>query len=324
MYAQQENGAYQWLTDLPTQAAVDALSQRLLLIEAHSDPNEDERAVKLAGIREARIRLDPASTDADISAAKEARKLAEMTALLNDEDMQRRIADEDNRLAAAAPVQSATAPAAPVGVPPAETIWLDVPFKEKDAVKQAAGLLPDGRSAIAWDKGAKRWYARPGADLDKIKQWLPGEPIQAVAPLASAAPPATENTWLAVPYEQRSAVKALAGLLPDGRSAIAWDKAAKCWYARPGADLDRLQPWVAQNSDARQEPAMTPEQEFGEALKSVGCILDADPKVRHPIMDGDPPSHRDSGRQERRARRFLRRPPGRPPCRLRQEQSHRH
>ena len=93
---------------------------------------------------------------------------------------------------------------------------------------------------------------------------------------------ATEKTWLAVPFEQHKVVKQLAGKLPDGSKAVDWDKLAKCWYANPGADLNKLKLWLTDNSVTRQRPAMAPEVEFAEALGSLGCVVAGE----HPIMDG--------------------------------------
>lgn len=93
---------------------------------------------------------------------------------------------------------------------------------------------------------------------------------------------ATVKTWLAVPYEQHQAVKQLAGKLADGGAAVGWDKAAKCWYANPGADLDKLKPWLNDSGAARQQPAIAPEVEFTDALRSLGCVVAGE----HPIMDG--------------------------------------
>lgn len=93
---------------------------------------------------------------------------------------------------------------------------------------------------------------------------------------------ATEKTWLAVPYEQFKEVKQLAGKLPNGSKAIDWDRVAKCWYANPGANLDKLKPWLTDSSVARQQPAMLPEVEFADALRSLGCVVAGE----HPIMDG--------------------------------------
>jgi Uncharacterized protein conserved in bacteria len=54
-----------------------------------------------------------------------------------------------------------------------EKTFLAIPFADKDKAKKAAGQLPQGGPAIGWDSNAKSWYANPGADLNKLKQWLP-------------------------------------------------------------------------------------------------------------------------------------------------------
>lgn len=56
-------------------------------------------------------------------------------------------------------------------------LWLAVPHEERDKARKAAGLLDDGRSALAWDKDAVLWYARPGSDIDRVKAWLPDNTI---------------------------------------------------------------------------------------------------------------------------------------------------
>lgn len=86
--------------------------------------------------------------------------------------------------------------------------------------------------------------------------------------------------WLAVPLDQRDAAKADAGKHPDGRNAIAWDKEAQLWYARPGADLSRLTAWLPDRS-IRSSGGGDPQSEFLDALTSAGLILDD-----LPIMDG--------------------------------------
>ena len=166
-----------------------------------------------------------------------------------------------------------------------EKIWLDIPFKQKDIAKEQAGTLPNGKKAIAWDKATSRWFAQAGADLEKLKPWLvnPEQRLHAdILELPSRAHLAVEKTWLAVPYAQREAVKQLAGKLSDGSKAVEWDRAEKCWFAHAGADLDTLKPWLADEQLARQEPALGPEQEFSDLLKSVGCHVTGD----HPVMDG--------------------------------------
>jgi antirestriction protein ArdC/phage/plasmid primase-like uncharacterized protein len=92
---------------------------------------------------------------------------------------------------------------------------------------------------------------------------------------------AKEKTWLAVPYEQRDEAKKVAGKLQNGRPAIGFDKPTKCWYAQPGADLDKLQKWLPENQ-VRQAPAMEPREEFAQVMKEAGLVVDGE----HPVMDG--------------------------------------
>ncbi|QAB32644.1 LPD7 domain-containing protein [Pantoea ananatis] len=86
--------------------------------------------------------------------------------------------------------------------------------------------------------------------------------------------------WLAVMPDQRDAARADAGKHPDGRSAIAWDKEAQLWYARPGADLSRLQAWLPDRA-IRSGGGGDPQAEFLDALTSGGLVLDG-----LPVMDG--------------------------------------
>lgn len=96
--------------------------------------------------------------------------------------------------------------------------------------------------------------------------------------------------WLAVLPDQRDTARADAGRHPDGRSAIAWDKEVQLWYARPGADLSRLQKWLPDRS-IRSSGSGDPQSEFFDALTSAGLVLNGLPVMdgqRHrvPVVDG--------------------------------------
>ena len=82
-----------------------------------------------------------------------------------------------------------------------------------------------------------------------------------------------DRQYLAVPYSERIAAKA------DG---ALWDKEAKSWYAGPKADMSKLQRWLPENVKSQQAPAMTPREEFVEALYALGCVVNG----QHPVMDG--------------------------------------
>lgn len=86
--------------------------------------------------------------------------------------------------------------------------------------------------------------------------------------------------WLAVMADQRAAARADAGSHPDGGNAIAWSPEDKLWYARPGADLTRLQAWLP--DPGRRSGGGDPETEFLDALTDAGLIIDG-----LPVMDGE-------------------------------------
>lgn len=88
-------------------------------------------------------------------------------------------------------------------------------------------------------------------------------------------------TWLNISYSEKETVKKIAGKLENGEAAIEWDKIKKQWFAKPGADLEKLKPWMPENVNT-QTPALSPREEFSLALQSMGCIVDGE----HPIMDG--------------------------------------
>lgn len=96
--------------------------------------------------------------------------------------------------------------------------------------------------------------------------------------------------WLAIMPDQRAAAHADAGKHPDGRNAIEWDKAAQLWFARPGADLERVQKWLP-DRNIRSSGGGDPQSEFLDELTSAGLVLDGLPVMdgrRHrvPVVDG--------------------------------------
>ena len=113
--------------------------------------------------------------------------------------------------------------------------------------------------------------------------------------------------WLAVPHAEREAVREAAGRLENGQSAIAWDKEASLWFARPGADLERIAQWLPDTSI--RSGGGDPEAEFLDALTREGLVLKG-----MPVMDGQ--RHRvatvedKSGQQSGVYRGYLDRRPG--------------
>lgn len=86
--------------------------------------------------------------------------------------------------------------------------------------------------------------------------------------------------WLAILPDQRDEARAAAGKHPDGRSAITWSKEEQLWFARPGADLSRVQTWMPDRT-IRSTGGGDPQSEFFDELTRAGLVLDG-----LPVMDG--------------------------------------
>ena len=256
VYAERSDHTSVWLADFNSQRLADALADRLAMIDAKATLNEHEKAAKLARINEDRVRRDPASTDEDISAAKDLRKNAEFAATANDEDLQRRIAQQERERTPAPTTDNASRQ------------FINVPFKDKNEVK-ALGAK--------WDRLEHSWYIPSGVPAAAFTRW--SEPTarapdgtSEVTPGLQISNQASERHYLVVPYSQRAAAKA---------AGAKWDAAAKSWFADPKADISRLEQWKPENVLLQQGPAMSPVDEFAEALKSIGCVISGE----HPVMD---------------------------------------
>nr|WP_229202225.1 zincin-like metallopeptidase domain-containing protein [Pseudoduganella aquatica] len=268
IFAARADGREQWLTDAPSQQDANRLASRLELIDAHSEENAFEKAAKLARIREEAVRLDPQSTAEDISAAREARKDAEFNATQNDADLLRRIAEQE-RARAALPDTVAQSPQTQAGA----LTYLDVAYQDKDEVK-ALGAK--------WDRREQAWYVPSGVDPAPFEKFArqggrEADGAQHIGrtpeTVAQADDVVASRVYLAVPYGERIAAKA---------AGAEWDKTAKSWYAGPDADAEALARWKVDNHAVEQNPAMTPRDEFADALRAVGCVVAGE----HPIMDG--------------------------------------
>ncbi|HAI29883.1 MAG TPA: hypothetical protein DCM48_10105, partial [Thalassospira sp.] len=80
-----------------------------------------------------------------------------------------------------------------------------------------------------------------------------------------------KRIYLNVPFSEKDEAKAL---------GAKWDRRAKAWYARDNMELAPFKRWQETKAKA-PEPRISPEQEFAEALKENGLILDGPP-----TMDG--------------------------------------
>lgn len=225
--------------------------------EVSTEINAYEKTAKRARIHEELVRSDPTSTDQEILTAKDLRKDAEFTAMQNDPDLQRRIAEFEVRK----PDHAASF----------QKTFIDVPFKQKDEVKVLGAK---------WDRQEKSWYVPANIDSAAFAQWpqravvaeLDTKKNEQTQDHAENKKPIQKQQYLAVPYGEHVAAKAAGAI---------WDKAAKSWCAGPKGDMAKLDRWAADKVPDQQSPAMKPEEEFAQALHSLGCLVEGE----HPIMD---------------------------------------
>jgi putative DNA primase/helicase len=141
----------------------------------------------------------------------------------------------------------------------AQRTYISVPYREKEEAK-ALGAR--------WDRAEQSWYIPHGVDSDLFTKWR--TPVVENTPQILKT---QQRFYLTVPYGERDAAKAAGAL---------WDRVARSWYAGPDADLKVLERWSPERVANQQEPAMSPSEEFSDALRSLGCIVTNE----HPIMDG--------------------------------------
>ncbi|WP_133406850.1 LPD7 domain-containing protein [Parashewanella tropica] len=90
-----------------------------------------------------------------------------------------------------------------------------------------------------------------------------------------------QQTYLAIPYEQRDKAIQQLGQLDNGRNAISFDAEKGLWFARKGTRLSKAEPWLPNpnlfNTPTHQDPNL----EFAQVLESSGFVLN-----EPPLFDG--------------------------------------
>lgn len=84
-----------------------------------------------------------------------------------------------------------------------------------------------------------------------------------------------EKVFLAVPYGERNAAKAL---------GAKWDGPNKSWYAIGQEAAEKLSRWMPDNQAKRADSILPPRDELAAALKTLGFKITG----KHPIMDSKP------------------------------------
>lgn len=140
-------------------------------------------------------------------------------------------------------------------------IYLDVPYKEKNAAKELGAK---------WDRQEKSWYIPMEMEQTPFTKWLKKKEGHENDRL----PFRPRREYLAVPYGERKEAKAW---------GAKWDTVERSWYIGEKADRKKLEKWLPDRQRAEQAPAVHPREEFSEVLRSLGCKVEGE----HPIMDGN-------------------------------------
>lgn len=96
-----------------------------------------------------------------------------------------------------------------------------------------------------------------------------------------------KRTYLTImPDNKKDALRA-AGRLPDGGYPLEYDRSQKLWFAKEEADLEKIKPWLPENTATGQTHTvaenLTPVEEFAQVLREAGFVL---PDNGLPEMDG--------------------------------------
>lgn len=88
-----------------------------------------------------------------------------------------------------------------------------------------------------------------------------------------------QRTYLAIDKTNRTEAFRAAGKLPGGENALEYDPDRKAWFAKAGADLDRIKKWLPENAPIgafeTHTTGLTPAEEFAEILRDAGFQLPA-------------------------------------------------
>ena len=281
VHAQRADGSFEHLQTVPTRDAAEDLSHRLGLVDAHAEMNRLGQAAKLARLKDDAVRRDPTSTDEQRDAAKEDRQQASAAAVAADPVLSARleqlVREHDAHVSRVPRAEAAPQPMSThkpsKGTAGGKASFLKVPYREKNEAK-ALGAK--------WDRQEQAWYVPAGVDPAVFARWSQAKTGQKTLKDQGLEPPVVAlqdlrgregRQYLAVPYEERLEAKA---------AGAEWDKVLKSWYVGPQADPAPLQRWVPTSLVAEQEPAMHPRDEFAEAMREHGLVVEGD----HPIMDG--------------------------------------
>ncbi|HEY3592136.1 MAG TPA: LPD7 domain-containing protein [Buttiauxella sp.] len=94
-----------------------------------------------------------------------------------------------------------------------------------------------------------------------------------------------KRTYLTILPDNRTVALRAAGKLANGENALEYDRSQKLWFAKEGADLERIKPWLPENTVAGNSVTvgtdLSPQEEFAKVLEDADFVLND-----LPLMDG--------------------------------------
>ncbi|MBM7073963.1 hypothetical protein JQC92_18305 [Shewanella sp. 202IG2-18] len=105
-----------------------------------------------------------------------------------------------------------------------------------------------------------------------------------------------QQTYLAIPFEQKEQAKAAVGKLADGSNALTYDKQQGLWFAKAGTVVAKIEPWLPKPEQFDTPTHQDPTLEFAQILEASGFVLH-----EAPIFDGQ--KHRVATQDDKRGQK---------------------
>ncbi|WP_435956121.1 LPD7 domain-containing protein [Dryocola sp. BD626] len=94
-----------------------------------------------------------------------------------------------------------------------------------------------------------------------------------------------KRTYLTILPDNRTVALRAAGKLANGENALEYDRSQKLWFAKDGADLERIKAWLPESTVAGNTVTvgtdLSPQEEFAKVLEDADFVLND-----LPLMDG--------------------------------------
>jgi len=94
-----------------------------------------------------------------------------------------------------------------------------------------------------------------------------------------------KRTYLTILPDNRTVALRAAGKLANGENALEYDRSQKLWFAKEGADLERIKEWLPENTVSGNTVTvgtdLSPQEEFAKVLEDADFVLND-----LPLMDG--------------------------------------